>query len=103
MSENETRYEMLRDPFRMLTYLVDLVCQELGVEFDFEKIPAYENETFLLRPHNDEGLPNFVYKKDLTDIQWYKTFGRDISCSKQLTRTQYNAIFVDCMASLYKL
>lgn len=101
METTETEFEMYRDPFRMLTLLVDLVCQEKGVEFEWEKLPSYENETFALKPDAPEGEPQFVYKKDQTAIGWYRTFGRDIHCSKPLTRSEYNRMFVDCMASIY--
>lgn len=107
MTENN-QYEIYRDPYQMLVLLVGLVAEEKGVEFDFYKVPEYENDTFLLRAVDDEEsrtkqTANFVYKKDGTEISWYQFLGRDISCSKDLTRSEYNLMFVDCLASLYKL
>lgn len=102
MGTNELEFEIFRDPFRMLTLLVDLICQEQGIPFEWEKIPSYENDTFALKPDAPEGEAQFVYKKDGTKIGWYQTFGRDIHCSKPLERSDYNKMFVDCMASIYK-
>lgn len=101
--ENDVKeYEMFRDPFRMLTLLVDLVCQEKKVEFEWDRLPAYENDTFVLRPDAPEGEPQFIYKPDGTEIGWYRSFGRDIHCSKPLSRSEYNRMFVECMASIYR-
>lgn len=101
MDNQETQFEMYRDPFRMLTLLIDLVCQEKGVEFQWEHLPDFENGTFQLKPDAPEDQPQFVYKKDDVRIGWYQTFGRDIHCNKELTRAEYNRMFVDCMSSLY--
>lgn len=102
MNQEEPQFEMYRDPFRMLTLLIDLVCQEKGAEFQWEKLPCFENETFLLRSDAPDGEPQFIFKKDDIHIGWYQSFGRDIHCNKELTRTEYNKMFVECMASLYK-
>lgn len=98
----ENEFEMYRDPFRMLTLLIDLICQEKGIPFEWENLPSYENDTFVLKPDAPEGTPQFVYKKDGTEIGWYQTFGRDIHSNKDLSRTEYNQMFVECMASIYK-
>lgn len=100
-TQHHPEYEMFRDPFRMLVQLAVLVAEEQGVELDYNRVPAYENDTFLLRPDSEEGIPNFIYKKDGTEISWYQSLGRDILCSKDLSRQEYNKMFVDCMASIY--
>ncbi|PUA37957.1 hypothetical protein C8Z91_17645 [Paenibacillus elgii] len=102
------QFEMFRDPFKMLIVLLNLVAEQQGMELDYEKVPSFENETFLIRHANngdisDERIPNFIYKKDGTEITWYHYLGRDIYCSKDLSREEYNKMFVDCMASLYQL
>ncbi|WP_438447213.1 hypothetical protein [Gorillibacterium sp. sgz5001074] len=102
MDQQVKEYEMFRDPFRMLTLLVDLICQEKGCEFQWEQLPSYENEVFSLKPDAPEGQPQFVYKPEGTEIGWYQSFGRDIHCNKPLTRAEYNQMFVECMASLYR-
>lgn len=102
MENEETQFEIYRDPFRMLTLLVDLVCQEQGAEFVWEKLPSFENGTFRLSPDAAEGEPQFVYKPEQIHITWYQTFGRDIHCNKELSRAEYNKMFVDCMSSLYR-
>ncbi|UUZ81417.1 hypothetical protein LJK88_43335 [Paenibacillus sp. P26] len=91
------QYEIYDDPFKMLILLATLVAEQKGEELDYERVPSYENETFLLQHEK------FVYKKDQVEITWYRFLGRDISCSKDLTRAEYNKMFVDCMASLYRL
>jgi hypothetical protein len=104
MRDSEDQFEIFRDPFRMLLQLIELVCESQGVEYDFNTVPFFENNTFVLRPSADadkESLPNFVFKKDQTEISWYLTLGRDIHCSKDLSRAEYNKMFVECMASLY--
>jgi hypothetical protein len=101
MGNENAEFEMYRDPFRMLTLLIDLVCQEQGVEFQWEKLPSFENGTFRLDPAAPDGQPQFIYKKDDIRIGWYRTFGRDIHCSRELSRVDYNRMFVECMASLY--
>ncbi|MNP57317.1 hypothetical protein D3C76_1521340 [compost metagenome] len=101
MDNQDEQFEMYRDPFRMLTLLIDLVCQEKGLEFQWESLPSFENGTFRLNPAAADGEPQFIFKKDDTRIGWYQTFGRDIHCSKELTRADYNKMFVECMASLY--
>jgi hypothetical protein len=105
MRGTESRYEIFRDPFRMLLQLIELVCEDQGVAYDYNTVPFYENSTFVIRSSADTAkasLPNFVFKKDLTEINWYLTLGRDIHCSKDLSRAEYNKMFVECMASLYQ-
>jgi hypothetical protein len=100
METKEPEFEMYRDPFRMLTLLIDLVCDVKGIEFQWDNIPSYENSTFELVGSGEE--PHFLYKKDQTRIEWFQTFGRDIHCNKDLSRSEYNRMFVDCMASVYQ-
>lgn len=88
-------YEMWDDPYKMLILLATMVAEESNQAMDYEQIPFYENETFQLQ--NEA----FLYKKDQTEIHWHQFLGRDISCSKDLTRQEFNRMFVDCMASLY--
>ncbi|MCY9665778.1 hypothetical protein M5X11_12510 [Paenibacillus alginolyticus] len=108
MSNNTAQFEMFRDPFKMLAMLIQLVSEQLGIELDYKNIPAYENDTFLIRSVrlddlNNQRYPNFIYKKNQTEISWYQYLGRDIYCNKDLTRDEYNKMFVECMASLYDL
>lgn len=90
------QFEMFNDPYKMLILLATLVAEQKQEELDYTKVPSYENETFLLEHER------FHYKKDDVKITWYRFLGRDISCSKDLSRTDYNKMFVDCMASLYR-
>ncbi|MDB5054239.1 MAG: hypothetical protein JWM44_2289 [Bacilli bacterium] len=106
MSEDKMQFEIFRDPFRMLLQLIELVCETQGLPNEWTEIPAYENNTFVLNPNKAPGQgnrPNFIFKKDQTEISWYQTLGRDISCTKDLSRSEYNKMFVECMASLYNL
>jgi hypothetical protein len=89
------QYEIFDDPFKMLILLATLVAEQTGVDLDYEHVPSYENGTFLLEHEK------FVYKKDQTEITWFQFLGRDIQCSKDLSRQAYNQMFVACMASLY--
>jgi hypothetical protein len=89
------QYEIFDDPFKMLILLASLVAEQKSIKLDYENVPSYENETFQLE-HD-----KFVYKKDNTEITWFQFLGRDIHCSKDLSRQAYNQMFVACMASLY--
>ncbi|OXM85558.1 hypothetical protein [Paenibacillus rigui] len=89
------QFEMFDDPYKMLILLATLVAEHNNEELDYNQVPAFENETFLLKHEL------FVYKKENVEISWYRFLGRDISCTKDLTRKEYNKMFVDCMASLY--
>lgn len=92
------QYEIFRDPFRMLILLATLVSERKGEpELQFDNVPHFENETFLLQPEK------FIYKKNATEITWFQFFGRDIACNKDYTREEYNKMFVDCLASLYNI
>lgn len=91
------QFEMYDDPFKMLILLATLVCEKQGTELNYEQVPSYENDTFLIRHER------FVYKKDGTEITWFEFLGRDIASTHDLTRSEYNKMFVDCMASLYQL
>jgi hypothetical protein len=91
------QFEMYDDPFKMLILLTTLVSEKLGTPLKYEQVPSFENEVFAIQHER------FVYKKDSTEITWFEFLGRDISCTKDLTRSEYNKMFVDCMASLYKL
>ncbi|KRE72445.1 hypothetical protein [Paenibacillus sp. Soil750] len=93
-----TQYEIFRDPFRMLILLATLVSEKQNEPaLQFDKVPFFENDTFLIQHEK------FVYKKNLTEITWFQFLGRDIACSKDLTREEYNKMFVDCLASLYHI
>ncbi|MEW9697921.1 hypothetical protein [Paenibacillus sp. SI8] len=92
------QYEIFRDPYRMLILLATLVSEQKGEDaLQFDNVPHFENDTFLLQHEK------FVYKKDATEISWFGFLGRDISCSKDFTREEYNKMFVDCLASLYNI
>ncbi|MCZ8521212.1 MULTISPECIES: hypothetical protein [Paenibacillus] len=91
----ETQYEIFDDPFKMLILLATLVAEQRGGKLDYNNVPEFENETFQLQPDL------FVYKKDGIRITWHAFLGRDIACSRDLSRQDYNKMFVDCMASLY--
>jgi hypothetical protein len=91
------QFEMYDDPFKMLILLATLVSEKQGTELKFEHVPSYENEVFAIEHQR------FLYKKDGTEITWFEFLGRDIASSSDLTRSQYNKMFVDCMASLYSL
>lgn len=91
------RYEMFDDPFKMLILLATLVAEQQGTALDYERVPEFENGTFRLSHEC------FMYKKDDVEIRWFQYLGRDIHCSKDLSRQEYNKMFVDCMASLYNL
>ena len=91
------QYEMYDDPFKMLILLATLVSEKQGVELKYENVPAYENDVFSIQHQK------FVYKKDGTEISWFEFLGRDIASSSDLSRAEYNKMFVDCMASLYSL
>lgn len=88
-------FEMYDDPFKMLILLATFVAEQQGSELDYENVLSYENEKFLL----ENG--RFLYKKDQVEITWYQFLGRDIQSNKDLTRSEYNRMFVDCMASVY--
>jgi len=90
------QYELFDDPFKMLVILTKLIAEHKNVVVDFENIPSYENDKFLIKNEL------FIYKKDQTEISWYQYLGRDIHCNKNLTRNEYNKMFVDCMASLFE-
>ncbi|MDR6551437.1 hypothetical protein [Paenibacillus qinlingensis] len=93
-----TQYEIFRDPYRMLILLATLVSEKQNEPaLQFDNVPFFENETFLIQQDK------FVYKKNGTEITWFQFLGRDIACSKDLTREEYNKMFVDCLASLYHL
>jgi hypothetical protein len=91
------QFEMYDDPFKMLILLATLVSEKLGIELKYEHVPAYENDVFAIKHEK------FLYIKEGTEITWFKFLGRDIACSRDLTRAEYNKMFVDCMASLYTL
>jgi hypothetical protein len=92
------QYEIFRDPYRMLILLATLVSEQQGeAELQFDKVPQFENETFLLQHEK------FVYKKNATEITWFRFLGRDIACNNDYTREEYNKMFVDCLASLYNI
>ncbi|CAH1191199.1 hypothetical protein PAECIP111892_00539 [Paenibacillus auburnensis] len=91
------QFEMYDDPFKMLILLATLVSEKLGTELKYEQVPSFENETFSIRHEK------FTYKKDGTEITWFEFLGRDIASTHDLTRSEYNKMFVECMASLYKL
>ncbi|MHA6531902.1 hypothetical protein [Paenibacillus sp. BAC0078] len=91
------QFEMYDDPFKMLILLATLVSEKQDVELKYEHVPSYSNEVFSIEHEK------FVYKKDGTEITWFEFLGRDISCSRDLKRSEYNKMFVDCMASLYNL
>ncbi|MFD1175187.1 hypothetical protein ACFQ3W_02525 [Paenibacillus puldeungensis] len=88
-------FEMYDDPFKMLILLATFVADQQGLELDYENVPSYENDKFLL----ENG--KFLYKKDQVEITWFQFLGRDIQSNKDLTRSEYNRMFVDCMASVY--
>lgn len=91
------QFEMYDDPFKMLILLATLVSEKLGVELKYENVPAFSNDVFAIEHQK------FVYKKDNTVITWFEFLGRDIASSRDLSRSEYNKMFVDCMASLYSL
>jgi hypothetical protein len=91
------QFEMYNDPFKMLILLSRLVSEEQGVELKYDNIPTYENNVFAIQHQK------FLYKKDGTEITWFEFLGRDIASSQDLSRSEYNKMFVDCMASLYSL
>lgn len=91
------QYEMYDDPFKMLILLATLVAEKQGTELKYEHVPSYENEVFAIEHEK------FLYKKDGTEITWFEFLGRDIASTKDLKRSEYNKMFVDCMASLYAL
>ncbi|WP_223879874.1 MULTISPECIES: hypothetical protein [Paenibacillus] len=93
----EEQFEMYDDPFKMLILLATLVAEKQGVPLAYEKVPDYGNEVFALQNER------FLYKKDGTEITWFEFLGRDIACSRDLSRSEYNRMFVDCMASLYAI
>ncbi|MBD0379243.1 hypothetical protein [Paenibacillus sedimenti] len=92
------QYEIFRDPYRMLILLATLVSEKKGeAELNFDNVPPFENDTFLIQHEK------FIYKKEATEITWFQFLGRDIACNKDLTREEYNKMFVDCLASLYNI
>jgi hypothetical protein len=91
------QFEMYNDPFKMLILLSRLVSEEQGVELKYDNIASYENNVFAIQHQK------FLYKKDGTEITWFEFLGRDIASSQDLSRSEYNKMFVDCMASLYSL
>ncbi|WP_426446624.1 hypothetical protein ACP26L_22735 [Paenibacillus sp. S-38] len=91
----DTTYEMYDDPFKMLILLATLVAEQRGERLDFKQVPEFENDTFRLQHEL------FLYKKGDIRISWHEFLGRDIACSRDLSRQEYNKMFVDCMASLY--
>ncbi|MCL6603517.1 MAG: hypothetical protein K6T94_11630 [Paenibacillus sp.] len=91
------QFEMYDDPFKMLILLATLISEKQGVELKYENVPTYENDVFSIQHQK------FVYKKDGTEITWFEFLGRDIASTHDLSRAQYNKMFVDCMASLYSL
>jgi hypothetical protein len=97
MAEQFEQFEMFNDPFKMLILLASLVAEIKEEELDYAQVPSYENERFLIKHET------FIYKRDHLEISWYRFLGRDISSSKDLTRQEYNRMFVDCMASLYDI
>ncbi|MBB3113527.1 hypothetical protein FHS18_005639 [Paenibacillus phyllosphaerae] len=92
---SEEQFEMYNDPFKMLILLAQMAADEQGIPLDYANVPNIDNETFSMTNGK------FVYKKDQTVIEWYEFLGRDITSNHDLTRTQYNKMFVDCMSSLY--
>lgn len=103
----ENQYEIYKDPFDMLVLFVSLVAEQKGERLNYEKVPSFENDTCLLRPslnigdNNSDRIPNFVYKKEQVEIRWDEFLGEAIVVNKDLSREQYNRMFIDCMASLY--
>ncbi|MFD2123968.1 hypothetical protein ACFSKT_03225 [Paenibacillus xanthanilyticus] len=91
----EQQYEIFDDPFKMLILLAQMAADKRGETLDYGNVPSVDNETFSL------ANGKFLYKKDNTVITWYEFLGRDIACSRDLTRTEYNKMFVDCMHSLF--
>ncbi|MGG6310698.1 hypothetical protein [Paenibacillus macerans] len=89
------QYEMYDDPFKMLILLATFVAEQQGNQLDYANVLPYENDKFSL----ENG--KFVYKKDQVEITWYEFLGRDIQSNKDLSRQEYNRMFVDCMASVY--
>lgn len=89
------QFEMYDDPFKMLILLVKMAADQKGMQLDFANVPKIETDTFLLENSK------FVYKKDGTIIEWFQFLGRDINCSRDLSRSEYNKMFVDCMHSLF--
>ena len=91
------QFEMYDDPFKMLILLATLISEKQGTELKYENVPSYENDVFSIQHQK------FVYKKDGTEITWFEFLGRDIASTHDLSRSEYNKMFVDCMASLYNL
>ncbi|MNC14695.1 hypothetical protein D3C76_258750 [compost metagenome] len=91
------QYEMYDDPFKMLILLATLVSEKQGTELKYEHVPTFDNDVFSMAHER------FFYKKDGTEITWFEFLGRDIASSRDLSRSEYNKMFVDCMASLYNL
>ncbi|WP_059046613.1 hypothetical protein [Paenibacillus rubinfantis] len=89
------QYEIYDDPFKMLILLATFVAEQQGSKLDYENVVPFENDKFVLTNGR------FLYKKDQVEITWYQFLGRDIQCNKDLTRQEYNRMFVDCMASVY--
>jgi len=42
------QYELFDDPFKMLVILTKLIAEHKNVVVDFENIPSYENDKFLI-------------------------------------------------------
>ncbi|MGN7763830.1 hypothetical protein [Paenibacillus sp. 22594] len=91
------QFEMYDDPFKMLILLATLISEKQGTELKYEHVPSYDNAVFSMEHER------FFYKKDNTEITWFEFLGRDIASSRDLSRSEYNKMFVDCMSSLYNL
>lgn len=106
-----------KEPFKVLRayeddfikFLEDIGADNYGnVEnfADLETNTAIDNEVFTLRPYywgddeEVEKLPNFVYKPDNLEINWYKYPFRGAYSNKKITGEYLNEIIADCKRSV---
>lgn len=85
-------------------YKKELIVQELVPVEEYHR--KFENDTFIVRPYywgdSDElkALPNFLYKPENINIDWYKYPFRDSYSNVKLDYKKLREIIDDCLKSL---
>ena len=103
------QYPIERHPMQEIfwEYFEDAFDYHCFVEgYDSNERGGYENDIFLINPYywgDDEDIaaePNFVYKPEGIEIQWYKYALRDAYCNIELTKEKAREIFEKCRRSM---
>lgn len=67
---------------------------------------SYENDVFLISAYDwnedqkEEILPNFWYKRDNYQVEWYKYLGRGTSTNREISVPESLTMLWDCIDSI---